>query len=210
MQTLLRCCGCRSIGRAAGARVGVTRLMATAAAAGGAGVPHPPPAFEASKHEFAVRVQREGPAEGRCRRIVTHEQEQSRPPRLLLALNPISGVLLDPVQLDESFRPRVRPPPASSQSACSASPSHGPPRPCRRSPASRRRAPGTRRVRWAEGGRHAPSASWNLRRHGSHATRSPACLRVVAPLARPPSGPAVQPIKNKQAWTSSTRPSSRT
>lgn len=54
MQAVLRCCGCRSVtsaGRSAGTRVGASRLLSTMAAAG---VPRPPPAYEASKKEFAV------------------------------------------------------------------------------------------------------------------------------------------------------------
>lgn len=53
MQTVLRCCGCRSVtsaGKSVGTRVGASGLLTMAAAE----VLRPPPAYEASKHEFAV------------------------------------------------------------------------------------------------------------------------------------------------------------
>lgn len=69
MQVVLRCCGCRSVtsaGRSVGTRVGASRLLTMAAA----GVPRPPPAYEASKHEFAV-------SRGRGVRGQQHEEDGS-------------------------------------------------------------------------------------------------------------------------------------
>lgn len=84
MRAVLACCGCRSISAAGtGHRVSASRLLTSAtmaAAAGSAGAaPRPPPAYEASKKEFAVRP---WTALGALRALASTAARSARPPPL--------------------------------------------------------------------------------------------------------------------------------